>query len=176
MEVNNFEYGAMKKSEGYIKKRKILLIAVYLVFTGAAFGAVIASKLLPVGAIVPFLLYILVLATWRYTQVDYKYIIETGNLTLTRKYGNSKPQELTKFKLKTAELIAPMRENEGKIRDFEPEIVYDALPSVSCEDAYVILFRNDEGKRCAMYIEVSKASLKALRYYNESCVMSETLK
>lgn len=176
MELNNFEYGAMKKNEGAIKKRKMILLAVYVIFTGAAFGAVIASKLLPVGAIVPFLLYILVLATWRYTQVDYKYIIETGTLTLTRKYGNSKAKELVKFRIKSAELIAPMRDSEGKIRDFEPEVVYDALPSVACEDAYVILFRDDNNARCAMYIEVSEASLKALRYYNENCVMSKTQK
>jgi len=176
MEVNNFEYGAMKKSEGDIKKRKTLFILLYAVFTGAAFGVVIWSKLLPVGAIVPLLLYILALATWRYTQVDYKYIIETGNLTLTRKYGNSKAQALTELRLKNAELIAPMRESEDKIRDFEPELVYDALPSVSCVDAYVILYRNKDGKRCAMYIEVSAASLKALRYYNENCVMSKTEK
>jgi len=41
MEVNNFEYGAMKKSEGDIKKRKTLFILLYAVFTGAAFGVVI---------------------------------------------------------------------------------------------------------------------------------------
>lgn len=176
MELNNFEYGAEKKVEGKLKTRKILLIVLYLTFTAVAFTAVIISKLLPTGALVPFALYILYLATWRYVQIDYKYIVETGKLTLTRKYGNSKPVVLTEFRIKEAELIAPLDESEAKIRDFEPEITYDAIPSEACPDKYVALFRDKDAKRCAMLFEASAASLKVLHYYNGNCVVRQTTK
>ena len=123
-------------------------------------------------------MYILVLATWRYVQVDYKYIVDTGKLTLTRKYGNSKAVELTSLRIKDAELIAPTKDarESGKIAEFAPEITYDAVPSISTPDSFVILYKNADGKKCAMYIEVSQASLKALHYYNSSVPMVATEK
>ena len=176
MELNNFDYGATKKVEGPLKTRKLLIILLFIVYT-AVFAIVVGiTRLIPVFAIWPFGLYILYLALWRYVQVDYIYHIEAGTLTLKRKYGNGKPQDISSLRLKEAELIAPRDESDYKISDFAPEIVYDAVPSKDTKDVFVILYKDSAEKRCAMYIEVSEASIKALRYYNSSVKMVKTEK
>ena len=198
MELNNFEYGAMKKMEGAIKKRRNLLLAIYIVYTAVFFTIIFSTKMIPLGALYAVSMYILYLATWRYVQVDYKYHIEAGTFTLTRKYGNSKAVKVAELKLKEAVLIAPINRPDDvasvadksvdkapilppekaneKIRDFEPEIIYDARPSEDTKDAYVILYKDADGKRCAIYIEVAQASLKALHYYNSSVEIIPTEK
>ena len=152
---------------GKIKKRRTLLIILYVAFTALAFTLVFISHWLPLGAIVPFLVYILILATWRYVQIDNKYYIVQGHLTFTRKYGNSKEKTITDFQLKSAEYIAPIRISAEKIADFAPENVYSGL---SCEDStengYVALYRNDKGERCALYFETFDDAVKVLKYYN----------
>ena len=179
MELNNFEYGAMKKVEGKLKTLRNLLIALYIASSIAVF-AILCSIPAPMWFVLWVVagLPILVLLTWRYVQVDYKYLVEAGKLTLTRKYGNNKPVELTSLRIKEAEYIGPRKDAEesGRVAEFAPEITYDAVPSVSSPDAFVILYRNSDGKKCAMYIEVAQASLKALHYYNSSVPMVATEK
>ena len=179
MELNNFEYGATKKVEGKLKTLRNLLIALYIGSSVVVF-AILCSIPAPMWFVLWVVagLPILVPLTWRYTQVDYKYIIESGKLTLTRKYGNFKPTALTSLRIKEAEYIGPTKEakESGRIAEFSPELTYDAVPSVSSPDSFVILYKDNDGKRCAMYIEVAQASLKALHYYNSSVPMVSTEK
>lgn len=171
MEINNFEYGAEQKIEGKLKTRRLLLLILYAIFTVTLFGIIFAIKMIPLGAVVPIFVWMLIFFTWRYVKIDHKYIIETGNLTYTKRYGNSKPKVISEFRVKNASLIAPYEDSVGKIRDFQPEIEYDARPSVECSGAYVALYTNNDGKRCAFYFQATEAALKVLRYYNTECVV-----
>lgn len=176
MDLNNFDYGATKKIEGPLKTRALLIILVYVVYSvGFAFVAFVLFHP-AIFALWPFGLLILHLGLWRFVQIDYIYHVEAGMLTLNRRYSNKKLVAITELRLKEAEFIGPRDEADGKIRDFEPEITFDAVPSKATKDVFVILYRNKEHRRCAMYIEVSQASLKALHYYNSSVKMVETEK
>ena len=171
MEFNSFEFARESKIEGPLKVRRNLLLVLYVVFTIASFGAVFASNLLPLGAIVPILVWMLVYATWRYVKIDNKYVIETGVLTYTKKYGSSKPKVITEFKIKSAELIAPLAGSESRIADFAPEKTVNAVSSSSSEDVYIALYTDADGKRCAFCFEVTNAAIKMLRYYNENTIV-----
>lgn len=175
MDVNNFDYGAEKRIEGPLKVKAFLIILVYAIYTGG-FAFVAFSFHPTIFALWPFGLMILHLGLWRYVKIDYIYHIEAGMLTLRRRYSNKKLVDIVELRLKLAELIAPKAESDAQIRDFAPEITYDAVPSKDTKDVFVILFRNKENRRCAMYIEVSEASLKALHYYNSSVKMVKTEK
>ena len=172
MDINNFEYGVDQKIEGKLKTRRTILILTYIVFTVVAFTIVFASHWLPLGAVVPFLLYILYLATWRYVQVDNKYYIVQGHLTFTRKFGNSKEKTITDFQVKTAEYIAPIKISDEKIAEFAPKNIYSGL---SCEAAkengYVALYTNSTGEKCALYFEIFDGTLKVLKYYNGNTIV-----
>ena len=173
MEFNSYEYGKEARIEGKLKVRRNLLLLLYVLFTAGAFGAIFASKIYPLGAIVPIFVWMLVFFTWRYVKIDNKYVIESGTLTFTRKYGNTKPKVITEFRIKTAKLIAPLKDNEHKVKDFAPELEYSAVSSALSEDVYVCLYENADGKRCAFYCEVTNAAIKMLRYYNENTVVTK---
>ena len=172
MEINNFEYGAEQKIEGKLKTRKYLLLALYIVFTVALFGIIFWIKMIPLGAVVPIFVWMLIYFTWRYVKIDHKYIIETGVLTYTVRYGNTKPKAIMSFRIKSATMIAPVNESDAAIRDFDAKTVYDARPSNNCTGEYVALFKNEDDERCAFYFQASDASLKVFHYYNpENCVV-----
>lgn len=171
MEFNSYEYGKEAKIEGKLKARRNMLLLLYVAFTIGAFGVIFANKIYPLGAIVPIFVWMLIFFTWRYVKIDNKYVIESGVLTFTRRYGNTKPRLVTEFRIKTAELIAPLKDSEHKVKDFDPEFTYSAVSSASSEDVYVCLYKNADDKRCALYIEVTNAAIKMLRYYNENTVV-----
>ena len=168
MDINNFEYAVMQKPVGKLRKRKNLLIFSYIIFTVIYFTAIFTSKLLPLGAVYPFLFYILFLATYRYVQVDNKYIVISGTLTFTRRYGNSKPKVLTEFKLKAADIIAPIDESKAEIEAFSPNKTFSALSAPDVEGGYVALYRDSDNVPCAFYFEVTEEALKVLKYYAPS--------
>lgn len=172
MDINNYEYGIEQKIEGKLKTRKTLLLVLYFVFTAAAFGAVLVSKWLPLGAVVPFLVYILVLATWRYVQVDNKYFIKQGHFIFTRKFGNSKATTITEFDLKTADHIAPISKSTDKIAEYAPKNVYSGLSCEAAKDnGYVALYTNSAGEKCALYFEIFDDTVKVLKYYNSNTIV-----
>ena len=165
MDINNFEYAVMQKTVGKLKTRKTVILASYALFTVLYFTLVFWSKLLPLGAVYPFLIYILVLATYRYVQIDNKYEIHSGTLIFTRKYGNSKPKTLCEFKLRDAELVAPLSQSENEISSLAPQKIFDARSAPDAENAYVALYKDNDGKVCAFYFEVSDEACKVLKYY-----------
>ncbi len=165
MDINNFEYAVMQKNIGKLKKRKNLLIISYIIFTVVYFTLIFTSKLLPLGAVYPFLMYILVLSTYKYVQIDNKYTIISGSLIFARKYGNSKPKVLAEFKLKTAEIIAPINQCKEQIASFAPKNIFDARSAPDVENAYVALYRDKENAPCAFYFEITEDAHKVFKYY-----------
>ena len=174
MDFTAYEYGVDKKREGKLKLLANLLIALYIFFVVGTFGVLYWIRLIPVGALIPLFLWILIFFTWRYVQIDDIYYIESGALTLVRKYGNRKKKTLTELRIKEAELIAPLADSAGAVRDFAAEREIDARPSTDAVDVYVILYRDKDGKRTALYIQATAAALKSLRYYNEKTVVTKT--
>ncbi len=171
---NGFEYTVEQKREGKLKKQALLLILLYFVFTGSVFGVIFAIGIVPLGAVVPVLLYILYLCTWRYVQVSYTYKIETGVLKLVKGYGAKLKKPVCEFKIKECKLIAPLAVSEEKFKEHAIDITYDARPSTACNDAYLIIAKDADGKNIALKLQVTAEALKTFKYYNSSTVMSET--
>ena len=174
MDFTTYEYGVDKKREGKLKMLSLMLVLLYIVFVVGTFGVLYWIRLIPVGALIPLFLWMLVFFTWRYVQIDDIYYIESGSFTLVRKFGNRSKRTLTEFRIRDAELIAPLADSAGAVRDFDAEREIDARPSNDANDIYVILYRDKDDKRTALYIQVTSAALKSLRYYNEKTVVVKT--
>ena len=170
MEINDLEYGVDQKREGKLKVRTICLLAFYIGFAIGAFVVIFSIPLLPLGAIVPVLVYILVLCTWRFVQVEQKYRITGGVITITRKFGNSRAKTMMSFRLKEAEKIAPVSLLDEELKQIENKNIYSALPSERCDGAYGIVYSVD-GVKKALLIQVTEQTLKGLRYYNDKTVV-----
>ena len=174
MELTTYEYGVDKKREGKLRILTVALIFLYVAFVGGTFGVLYWIRLIPLCAVLPLLLWILVFFTWRYVQVDDVYYIESGNFTLIRKFGNRSKRTLTEFRIKDAELIAPLSDYEGTVNEYNATVTIDARPSVSAADIYVVLYKNKDGKRCKLLFQATAQAIKSLRYYNEKTVVSAT--
>ena len=174
MDFTNYEYSVTKKREGKLKLLTYLLIAAYVAFAGGAFGILYAIRLIPVVAVIPVFLLILVLLTWRYVQVDNKYVMESGKFTFMHIYGLKTTKTVVEFRIKEATVVAPLEKSADDIAAFSPVKTFDALPFEGCHDAYVILFENESGERCALKIQATAQALKILRYYNEKTVITAT--
>ena len=174
MDFTNYEYAVSRKREGKLKIMTYALIAAYIAFVGAAFGILYAIRLIPVVAVVPVVLLIIVLLTWRYVQIDNRYVMDSGKMTFVRQYGMRTTKTVTEFRIKDASVIAPLEKSAENIAEFAPSKTYDALPSDDCRDAYVALYINEGGERCALKFQATAQALKVLRYYNEKTVISRT--
>ena len=166
MELNDYEYTVEQKNEGKWKIRKALMLTLYVLYTIVYFLIIYITRVIPLGALIPVTLWILIFFTWRYVKPEYKYHIESSFLTFTVVYGGRTKKEILKTKICDADYILPLAEAEGVIRDFEPQLKYNALPFVGCDDAYAMLYTDNSGKRCLFTFKATAQALKSLRFYN----------
>ncbi len=171
-DFNSYEYRTEQKSEGKFKLMKILLITAYIAFAGGFFGIVYTIRLIPLFALCPLFIWILVFFTWKYTKPDYKYTIEAGTLTFSVFYG-SKERKVTSISLSAAAAIAPRDTLKEEIKNWKPKKTYTALPSEGESDAYTLLY-NDGDANCALHFVATQQALKLLRLYNEKTVRRST--
>ena len=176
-DFNTYEYAATQKSEGKWKMRRILLLTAYVIYTAVYFVAIFVSKLIPLGALIPVTLWIIVFFTWRYVKPDYKYVIEKGTLTFYIAYGNKKKKALApemSFKVSSCEAIAPRQEIEAMANALFGIKVYSAVPSVNAADQYGALYKDESGNYCVFYFVATSQALKLLRFYNSKTVVTAT--
>ena len=176
-DFNTYEYAATQKSEGKWRLRRILLLSAYVIYTAIYFVAIFLSKFIPLGALIPVTLWIIVFFTWRYVKPDYKYVIEKGTLTFFITYGNKKKKSVPpvmSFKISSAEAIAPRAEVEALANVLHGVKVYSAVPSLNAADQYGALYKDESGSYCVFYFVATSQGLKLLRFYNSKTVVTET--
>ena len=132
------------------------------------------TRIIPIVAILPIFLWMLIFFTWRYTSPDYKYTIESGIFTFSVGYVKNKKKARSSFKISTAEAILPLGEATEKIAEFAPQASYSSVPSVKSADVYVALYTDNTGKKCAMYFIATSQALRLLRFHNSRTVVTKT--
>lgn len=83
MELNTYEYSAEQKTEGKWLVYKLLLVSAYIAYTLIYLALIIKTGFVPLGALIPLTLWIIIFFTWRYTSPDYTYTVLSGELTFT---------------------------------------------------------------------------------------------
>ena len=169
-----YEYTVEQKCEGKWKLYKSLMLSLYFLYTLAYFIAIYVTRIIPLGALIPVTLWILVFFTWRYVKPEYKYEIDGAHLTFTVIYGGRTKKVKAKIKLCEAHTVLPLPEASGAIGDFSPEVIFNALPTVTEPDAYVMLYTREDGKRCELVFKATQDGLKAIRFYNKNVKITQT--
>lgn len=165
-DFNTCEYAAERKAEGKFKLFKILMLTAYVAYTAIYFVIIYITRIFPLGALIPITLWIIVYFTWGYTKPDYRYVIEKGFLTFSISYGKKRKKKKTEFKISSAVAIAPKCDLEDEIKDFAPQNVYSAVPSVNSQDVYAALYVDDDGKKCVLYFVATQQALKLMHFHN----------
>jgi len=173
MELADYEYTVAQKHEGKWRACKWLMLGAYVAFAVAYFLTAYLTRFIPIVALLPLFIWILVYFTYKYVNPEYKYVITAGHIHFYRIFGK-KSYEVTKIRLCDAMYIMPLEDSLDKIRDVEPRKTYSALPSRICTDSYIILYKNEQNEPCAFIFKATSDALKSLRFYNKNTVMSET--
>ena len=104
---------------------------------------------------------------WKYTSIEYDYLISTGDLTVTAVYGGRSRKDLFSVKVSTASLIASYN---GKPAPEEgtAETIYNCVSSFDATSIVYIVFKDESGKKCIAYIEAPQKFIKLFKFYNST--------
>ena len=165
MEVNSYDFTVDKKVERSYKMKRALMICAYVLYCLVFLVVIIWTRIVPLGALIPFTLYIIYLCTWRYVSIEYKYTVESGLFTLYTVYGAKKKKKMCELRLKEASRILPVCEYADEIKSFGAKKVYDGRSSKDTSDDYAILF-SEGGTPAVVYVDAPEQSVKVFHYYN----------
>jgi hypothetical protein len=115
-------------------------------------------------AIVLIIEYIVFLATWHLSKIEYTYIVEKGNLHVYKLVGRLKAKELVNVKVSENMGIAPAGDEDYAYMLEGVEASLDCSVSEHSDDRYFAVF-NVNGKKTAVYFNAATKLLQMLRYY-----------
>ena len=178
-EFNTYEFAVDQKIEGRWILARAGLIFLYVSYALGLLILGFAVKIIvPLLALIPITLWIIVFVTWRYVAVEYEYSITSGELTFSKIYGNRSRRRQLVIRLRDAVRIAPLDNGEysKQATDWRPEREYSAISSLSAPDIYYILFEFEEKsrkekRRAIFYFEATARALQICRFYNPSATV-----
>ncbi len=162
--ANYAEFAVAKKADGKLKMQRALLILFYAVLCVAYSAVFLVLVQMPaLIAILPLLIFILYLCTWRFTKLEYIYIVYQGLVHIYQNNGFNHAKEV--FTARVSENLGIVPENE----DYQDvisscETSLDLSAGKNTADRYIAVFSVNE-KKTAVYFTAATKLLKALRYY-----------
>jgi len=179
---NNFvNFGVKKKPDAELKRNRALLLGAYvlyaLLYCSFFLGVIpgINIKLPMALTFLPGTMWIIVFFTWRYVSVECEYQILDGEMKFMEIYGSKNMRELCRVRVSAMTTIAPYTPEYRSALDAIPEEnrCY-CVSSRDANDIYFGIFKDKAGEDCAVFFEATEKTLKVIKYYNSSVVMSKT--
>lgn len=174
-EFNEYEYSVEhSKKDRRLRRRKALLVGLYIGYCLIFLFLVLVVRLLaPLYALVVVSCAFIWFMTWRYVQPTYLYNLTSGTLTFYTIYGNRTKKKIFSTKIAGAEYIGPAATDEAKAAAEGCAKSYYGVSEMSSPDVYVMVFSDDNGKKCAYYFEATKKAIKILSFYNRATKIGE---
>ena len=153
------EFAVTRVPDKKIKTQRLLLVLLYIVFA-AAYCALFLGvwKLGTLIAVLPLLLLILWLVTWKFTKIEYTYIVCQGQLHIYRVDGWNRAREVFCAKICESEGIHPASEADTQRN------MLDFSAGMGTPDLYVGIFPAEKGKTAVCFTAAARL-LSSLRYY-----------
>lgn len=172
-DFERFEYVITPQKSKKNAMARFLLIVGYVFFIiGWLFFGLLTKIFVPLLALIPLSTWFLVFATWRYVNVEYEYVIESGTITFTKIYGGKSRKMILVFDIRDAERILPLGEagTRRALDDFDPMREYFFAKSEDAEDSFLALYTDEDDARLAISFTAEPRLLKLLRLYNASAM------
>lgn len=169
-EFQTYEVTTHQKIYGAWRIKRIALVIAYVLYVLLALVVGIKTKIaVPLLALVPVTLWMIIFFTWRYTDVDYEYSMTSGYISFSVIYGSRSRKQIFEIQIKGISLIAPYTDDYyEKVLRYAPEVEYYALSSKSAENAYFALFENSDGKKSIFVFEATDRALAIFKFYNST--------
>ena len=166
--VNYAEYTVTKKAEGSNLRKRILLIAVYLVYIAVVVLITILTQ--GGGAMLGFLFFLLfviiVFFSWKLVKEDRKYECLNAKLVISELNEGigSKPKVVSEDLISAYSLIAPANDEYAEQWTKADEIK-DFRGDTKSPDSYFARLEKD-GKSTVILFETTNKMLKIMKFYN----------
>ena len=167
-----YEYVVAEQSSTILTLKKIGLVALYVfwVLGWLILGGVI-KLILPLLALIPVTLWMLVFFTWRLTQVAYEYSFFGGTLKVSRILGERSRRNLAEIKISSLSAVYPCNgEYDLEIRSFSADKVIFAASSKDAPGLMAALWKEEDGQKRILYFEMDDKAQRILRCYNSGAL------
>ena len=171
LSFNGAEFAKPVENKGIYKKKRWMFIGLYVAFAGLwLYIALGLTKAAPIIAILPLLIYILFLATWRYCNFEWLIRVNVGKISIYHVY-NKREKEKHSFMAKSIlEAIPDTEENYARLKDGATVIDFRTAPDE--KEAYLFLYE-EGGKKTLIRVSVCRAVIVAARRYNDKVVVDK---
>ncbi len=166
-----YEYTVGQKKTATVILKRIALIVCYVLWVVILLliGAQI-KLIVPLLALIPLSLWIIIFLTWRWTQIEYEYSYFAGTLTVSRILGGRSRKMLCEITLRNLVSVRPCDEDSAaRAEAFSSKRPLLAISSADAEGIYVALWNDAEEKR-VLYFEPTDKALRIIRSYNMSAM------
>jgi hypothetical protein len=171
LSFNGAEFAKPVENKGKYKKKRMMFLGLYVAFAAAyLYVALVATKAAAIIAILPLLIYILYLATWRYCNFEWLIRINVGKITIYHLY-NKREKEKHSFMAKSILSALPdTEENFEKLKTGATVIDFRTAPDE--KEAYLFLYE-EGGKKTLIRVSVCRAVVVAARRYSENVIVDK---
>ena len=152
------EYSYEKHPEGKMKLLKLLLILSYIAFVGVFFLFCYLTRIVPLFAVCPIFLWMLVYFTWGLVSFDVYYTFNHGEMVFGKyktKKGVQKRRPCLSLKAQDAYLAAPFDESFDRAELDGVKRIFDYSSSSRSSKLIIIIFDCKE-KRSAVIFDGTK--------------------
>lgn len=166
MRANYAEYLVKKTGTRLVlAKIGIILLAVIVVLLAFAFVLRwVAAAMLPIFIGTMALCWYL----WRFTNVEYEYIIVSATVEIHRILGERSRKKLFEIKTSDIERVAPLSLHP-EIKNGQYSSVTDISSGKPSDEVFFVLYNNEKG-RGIIYLNVIKKTLDVFKYYKPNAV------
>lgn len=166
-DFNTAEYVVTQAKEGKNFLLRRLLLAGYVAFAVGFSVLFVSLKLVPVVAVMPLLLWIIVHFTWRRVNVEHKYTVAHGRVTFSESYSSGADKILFDLPASDIEYIGALPGAEARVNEYSPAKTYDLRGRRDRENAAAALFEYG-GKKIAVLFAYDKKTAALLKLYNKN--------
>ena len=169
----------LPKPDKKIRRRKLLMILLYVGFVGlwAIALAVLKTYAMYVAALSLVSLLILIFFTWRYVKVEYEISVHMGQLNVAAIYGGLTRKELFNCRVKDMMTIAPYAteaqkaEADGFAADRRLVMLSGTDETVGGEkQIWYAIYAPENGEKTVLLFDTEEKLRKLLKYYGGESV------
>lgn len=165
---NYLEHSVAEKPNKRTKTLKAVIISAALVVFLLLFWvlSVFAKAMIIIIPMVTVLIVFAAFIFWKFTKVEYDYVISGGEMQMHMVYSGRSRKELFCFKLSSAELFADKK--QAPVDDSKYSKAFYCVSDMNAENIVYAVFKNDDGEKCIAYFEAPKKAYGILKFYNSS--------
>ena len=157
---NYAEFTYEKKSEGKVRLARTLMICGYVLYLVAFFLVCYLTRVIPVFAIAPLTLWIIIFFTWKLVKYDCYFEFKSGTLELgtvkINKKGNRNKNPRLRIHVKEALSAALYDPASDDLKTVEK--VYDFSESQRSDKRILIVFEKDGKRQAAIFEGTAKVA------------------